>query len=199
MKKFNGFKAEPMQGLQERDFFQLNVVQAVDDAVTMGEVIARYTPELRPQYHESACPICGGSFGFCYTDDVFSCTQCGTSGKPVDFVQHVCGLDSDFSAARRIISDFRLAVRFERTNYRKYLDGKQEELTRKIQEYKNQKNELTSLHYCNRHNLPYPNAAPSLPSDYDRRLDGLDFAIGATREQLYDVKRKLEELDNRKY
>lgn len=88
--------------------------ETIKERVSMQDAIAQYTPNPGPRGSRIPCPVHGGkNYNLSFTDSLFHCFVCGSSGDVIHFVQHV--FDLDFRAAlEKLNSDFGLGIPLRR-------------------------------------------------------------------------------------
>lgn len=87
--------------------------EAIDAALTVGDIINRYDPQNRivPRDHgRIPCPFHHGEhLNLSYIAHKWTCFTCGAKGNAISFVQQMFGLDFA-SAAEKINEDFGLGL-----------------------------------------------------------------------------------------
>lgn len=130
------------------------IAEAIHDAVTMSEVVARYAPSASPRYNRIPCPLHHGKdYNFSYTRYGYKCFVCGASGDVITFVKEVCELSTRVDAMRKINDDFNLHLPIDgevKVNFRERIDerrAEREKLDAEQEAWEENYNRLTE-EYC---------------------------------------------------
>lgn len=196
---YSGFSAEKLTERPRTNWFWINAADAVNDAVTMGEVIEKYTPNRPKKYHEMACPFCGAGSGFYYTDYGYDCIYCGESGKPVDYVCLVLGLSWNDEAIRRIYKDFGLDIMFGRKETKENrINQKKNKLIIERKKLEEEQSNLDCVKYCKDFGKPVPDWLSDLLCDWYDRYDDVARRLYAIDERLDKLNRMAQAIAERK-
>ena len=86
-----------------------DLARAVQDAVTMEDVLDYYCPSTPRRNRRCPCPIHNGKdYNFSYYNRYYKCFVCGAFGDVIEFVKTICELSTRSDAIRRINGDFHL-------------------------------------------------------------------------------------------
>ena len=86
-----------------------DLARAVQDAVSMEDVLDMYCPSTPRRNHRCPCPLHNGKdYNFSYYNRYYKCFVCGASGDVIAFVKEYCETATRADAIRKINADFRL-------------------------------------------------------------------------------------------
>lgn len=88
--------------------------ETIKSHITMLSVITLYTPNPPPRHNRIPCPVHNGAnYNLSFSDKLFHCFVCKTSGDVINFVQHIFGLGF-IDALEKLNNDFSLGIPFDR-------------------------------------------------------------------------------------
>lgn len=128
------------------------IADAIHYAVTMSEVVARYTPSVRPRYNRIPCPLHNGKdYNFSFTRNGYKCFVCGATGDVITFVKETQGCATRVDAMRKINEDFNLHLPIDgecQINFREKIDERRAEREKLDAEQEAWEKEYANLTYC---------------------------------------------------
>lgn len=113
----------------------------VSEALTIADILEKYTATRPNRYHRVPCPIHRGKHqNFSYNDKFFMCFKCGASGDVIELAKELNSCKNRYAAAKMLDADFGLGLlQNNRKSLQRHLEIEKLRIERERQRWLEQK------------------------------------------------------------